>query len=616
MRRGTALFLAGGTCGAALLVGLPLMLVMVVMGGSSDTSGDCAPGGSVVLASSSATGLDEVQAANASAVVSEGLRMGVPQKAIVVALAVASQESRFLNYANDGQGRDLAPDQRGIGASRELPHDAVASDHGSLGIFQQQWPWWASMPELMDPTTASRKFYEALLKTPGWESMDPGAAGQAVQKSAFPDAYDDDVIVATAILGSVSGDGVEPAAYYGGTAASSCGIGSFGGDVVLPVAQAGVSVDQANFGNAGAMWTSTHTGTDFSASCGTPVVAATGGTVTVRTDQSWSGPWLVEINSGPGGVVTWYAHMQQVDVASGDRVRAGQSIGEVGTLGNSTGCHLHFEVRPGGGDPIDPTPWLAKNVGKKLGGPVIEDVAADAQMPGEPAVLMTANIPFWLSDRTVEDRIHSLLRRKPDVLLLQEMGSRSVPAMVARSPGSWAAWQPPGKKARGAIVWNTDEFKVGRRGIALGVKTGRYEAWMPWMLLESDSGTLPVVNIHLPTNASKDPRMAGFYKAMTQRYLRLFSEMNEAGYPPVVGGDWNHPLHQEREPWSPVPQLRRVGLTTNWQHGRPCTGTSANDGRIDGFAYNSDYLRVVRQGCLERGPSDHRPLWIAVAPVG
>lgn len=65
-----------------------------------------------------------------------------------------------------------------------------------------------------------------------------------------------------------------------------------------------------------------------------------------------------------------------------------------------------------------------------------------------------------------------------------------------------------------------------------------------------------------------------------------------------------------------MPQLRRVGLTTNWQHGRPCTGTSANDGRIDGFAYNSDYLRVVRQGCLERGPSDHRPLWIAVAPVG
>jgi exonuclease III len=603
-----------------VLVGLPLVMVMMVMGGSSETTGKCARGGSVVLAASSTTRLDDVQAANASAIVSEGVRMGVPQRAILIALTVASQESNFLNYANDGNGIDLAPDQRGVGASMDLPHDAVGSDHGSVGIFQQQWPWWGSLPELMDPATSARKFYQALLKTPSWQVMDIGAAGQAVQKSAFPKAYDDDVSRAAAILQSSSpASSARPAVYYGGSNAGECALGTFSGRVTYPVAQGGSYVDQANFGNAGSMWASTHTGTDFSASCGTPVLAATAGTVTVRTDQSWSGPWLVEISSGAGGVETWYAHMQRVDVRTGDRVRPGQPIGEVGTEGNSTGCHLHFEVRPGGGDPVDPTQWLSGNVGRKnnLGGPVIENVSAGGDdLPPDSTVLMTANIPFWLPDETVANRIHQLLRRKPDVLLLQEMGKRDVASIVARARGSWAAWQPPGSKNRDVIVWNADKFEVARRGTVLGVKTGRYTAWMPWMLLESDSGTLPVVNIHLPTNASKDPRMAAFYKVMTKRYLRLFSAMNQAGYPPVVGGDWNHPLHEAREPWSPVPQLRRVGLTTNWQHGRPCTGTSANNGRIDGFAYNPDYLRVVGQGCLDRGPSDHRPVWIAVTPVG
>ena len=48
--------------------------------------------------------------------------------------------SEFRNYANDGVGADLEADQQGIEASMELPHDAVGTDHGSLGVFQQQWP--------------------------------------------------------------------------------------------------------------------------------------------------------------------------------------------------------------------------------------------------------------------------------------------------------------------------------------------------------------------------------------------------------------------------------------------------------------------------------------------
>jgi peptidoglycan DL-endopeptidase CwlO len=130
--------------------------------------------------------------------------------------------------------------------------------------------------------------------------------------------------------------------------------------VVLPLAPTAYYFNQDNFGNCGSYWSNCHTGTDFSTSCGTPVLASNSGTVNIRTDQAWSGIWLVQIY-GYGGTVTWYAHMQSIRVVDGQRVAAGQQIGTVGTLGNSTGCHLHFEVRPGGGSPIDPTAWLARH---------------------------------------------------------------------------------------------------------------------------------------------------------------------------------------------------------------------------------------------------------------
>lgn len=621
MRGPKGVILAALVAGACVLVILPLVMVAMVMGGTADQSDECVPSsGSFVLASGVAGGqLDERQLAHASTIVSEGRRLAMPDRAITVALAVASQESGFRNYANDGQGSDLKPDQRGIEHSLELAHEAVGTDHGSLGIFQQQWPWWGTMTELMDPATASRKFYLALRSLPGWAEMSIGDAAQAVQKSAYPDAYDDDVALALELLDSAPGSsGVENAAYFGSTNPGWClEGGAFAGDVVMPLSQEAAYVDQVNFGHSGSHWESTHTGSDFSASCGTPVQAATAGVVTVRTDQSWAGPWLVQIDSGDSGVVTWYAHMQAIQVETGDRVTAGQRIGEVGTLGNSTGCHLHFEVRPGGGEPVDPTRWLSENVGQQPG-TVPASTGGAADLPEQAAMLITANIPHWLSNATVEHRIHQLLSRRPDVLILQEMGHRDVTAMASHTRGSWAVWPKTavGGRDRTVIVWNTDKFRAAQRGLAFGVKTPQYGAWMPWVLLEGGSGTLPVVGMHLPTNASRDPRMAAYFKTMTRRYLRLFGQMNRAGYPPVVGGDWNHPLHEPRESWSPVPQLRRVGLSTNWQHGRPCLGTSARNGRIDGFAFNPDYLAVVRQGCLDRGPSDHRPVWMAVAPTG
>lgn len=601
------ILLAAAVPGAALTLLLPMMMFMSSMGGASDSSRSCTRPGLGVVLVSAPTGytLSARQLEIAGIVINVGRSSGRSDRAILVALAVAAQESRFRNYANDGRGDDLKPDQRRIGRSMELPHDAVGTDHGSLGVFQQQWPWWGTMRELMDPATAAEKFYAALDKVYGWERMSIGEAGQAVQRSAFPRAYDDDVDLARKLLDSAENpDGIAPVSYFG--SATDCVSTVFSGEVVMPVAGSDY-VDSKSFGRQGALWSTVHTGTDFSTACGIPVLASTGGTVSVRTDQAWSGRWLVTIDAGGGGVVTWYAHMQAISVANGDVVHAGQQIGAVGTEGNSTGCHLHFEVRPGGGAPIDPSTWLAENVGTTI--PI------SGTTSGASAVVMTANLPFTLSNARTQRRVRTLLGSGVDVLLLQEVRHRNISAMVARAKGDWGVWQSPGGRGHNAIIWDRSRFRLARGGEKFGADLGSYRRWIPWVLLESEAGTLPVVNIHMPNNASTDPAQRRRYKVMMDRALGLVSELNRAGLPPIVGGDWNEPLDRSLEAWRPVRALSNVGMVTNWAGGPPCDSTDGHGRRIDGFSFNPRYVSVVDQGCLERGPSDHRPVWMAIRPA-
>ncbi|MFF3730249.1 M23 family metallopeptidase [Streptomyces sp. NPDC002476] len=87
-----------------------------------------------------------------------------------------------------------------------------------------------------------------------------------------------------------------------------------------------------------------HTGADYAAPEGTSCVAVLGGSVRVGQDGSF-GNYLV-LRSG--GFDYWYCHLSHRDVTRGS-VRAGQRVAEVGSTGNATGPHLHFEKRPAGG---------------------------------------------------------------------------------------------------------------------------------------------------------------------------------------------------------------------------------------------------------------------------
>ncbi|MFB6549241.1 M23 family metallopeptidase [Streptomyces sp. NPDC056405] len=120
----------------------------------------------------------------------------------------------------------------------------------------------------------------------------------------------------------------------------------------LPVAQHGLS---AYYGQAGINWMSVHSGIDFPVSYGTTVMAATDGTVRTQYNSAYGNMMIV---TAKDGTETWYCHLSSYQVPSGTTVKAGDAIAFSGNSGNSTGPHLHFEVRPAGGSAIDPLSWL------------------------------------------------------------------------------------------------------------------------------------------------------------------------------------------------------------------------------------------------------------------
>jgi murein DD-endopeptidase MepM/ murein hydrolase activator NlpD len=109
----------------------------------------------------------------------------------------------------------------------------------------------------------------------------------------------------------------------------------------------------------------THQGQDVMAACGTPLVAARGGTVQYAGYEGNAGNYIVIDGRGtPDDFM--YAHLAEPSpLHTGETVRTGQPIGIVGETGDAVGCHLHFEMwdAPGwyeGGSPFDPLPYLQK----------------------------------------------------------------------------------------------------------------------------------------------------------------------------------------------------------------------------------------------------------------
>lgn len=102
-----------------------------------------------------------------------------------------------------------------------------------------------------------------------------------------------------------------------------------------------------------------HAGLDIDGATGDPVVSAGPGVVewAGRAPAGYAGYGLMVIVRHGGGVRTLYAHLSRVATATGAVVEAGDPVGSIGTTGNVTGSHLHFEVRVGD-TPVNPRAWL------------------------------------------------------------------------------------------------------------------------------------------------------------------------------------------------------------------------------------------------------------------
>jgi len=107
------------------------------------------------------------QAVNASLITAVAVQRGLPPRAASIALATAMQESKLRNI---GHGDQAGPDSR--------------------GLFQQRpSQGWGTEAQVMDPYYAANAFYDALVKIPGYETLEITDAAQRVQRSAYPDAY-------------------------------------------------------------------------------------------------------------------------------------------------------------------------------------------------------------------------------------------------------------------------------------------------------------------------------------------------------------------------------------------------------------------------------------------
>src|SRR5699024_6526308 len=106
-------------------------------------------------------------------------------------------------------------------------------------------------------------------------------------------------------------------------------------------------------------WGSMHSGLDIANAIGTPIRPLMDGTATSTCRAAGYGNW-VRFQDDDGSVCL-DGHMAILNVAVGERVTAGQQIAGMGNESNSTDSHLHFELHPGGGAPVDPAPWFAEH---------------------------------------------------------------------------------------------------------------------------------------------------------------------------------------------------------------------------------------------------------------
>jgi murein DD-endopeptidase MepM/ murein hydrolase activator NlpD len=302
--------------------------------------------------------LTEDQMRNAAIIIHVGQQLKIPPRGWVIGVATALQESRLTN----------------------LPDLGRRNDHDSIGLFQQRpSQGWGTREQLADPAYQSRKFFEKLLTIRNWQILPLTVAAQAVQRSAFPNAYAKHEPLASEVVDKLTG-GASRA--DGELVALRCAAAG-------EIAASGWTVPVSGPIVSGFRTPSrpSHNGVDIAVPKGTPIHAAAAGVVIQAICNAHVGGsgyscdrdgglnvkgcgWYVDILHA-GNVITRYCHqMVRPYVSIGQSVAAGQIIGVSGSSGHSSGPHVHFEVHVNGDSSffgaVDPVPFM-----NQVGAPLV-----------------------------------------------------------------------------------------------------------------------------------------------------------------------------------------------------------------------------------------------------
>lgn len=115
----------------------------------------------------------------------------------------------------------------------------------------------------------------------------------------------------------------------------------------------------ARFGQRSGLWSRMHTGLDFAGPSGSAISSVAAGTVkSTGYEGAYGNRTVITLLDGTD---IWYCHQSRIAVRVGEKVDPGQVIGYTGSTGNVTGPHLHLEVHPNGGGPVDPYAVLVQH---------------------------------------------------------------------------------------------------------------------------------------------------------------------------------------------------------------------------------------------------------------
>ncbi|MGO1854836.1 MAG: M23 family metallopeptidase [Microbacteriaceae bacterium] len=339
--------LAATAAAGGLLFSLVLGIPLALTGPEAPAAAQgCAIGGPAVagpdvddprLAGLDVAGYSGDQLVNASIIMAVGHErdLSVRDQTIAVMTAMGESGLRVLD-----RGDAVGPDSRGLFQQR---------DNGAWGTYEDR----------MDPARSAGMFYDVLVTVDGREGMTPSYAAHRVQRNADPDHYtrywpaaqqivaalaDVDLDELTASAGSAEHCATTPGELSAEGWTHPLGTASYRFTSPYGVPRYG----------------STHSGVDLAAPDGTPIYAVQDGIVTIAGESSGGNSgFMVAVDHGEG-VQSRYVHSwsDAIYVSVGQEVQAGDHIADVGSSGNSTGPHLHFEIRINA-TPTEPVAYMA-----------------------------------------------------------------------------------------------------------------------------------------------------------------------------------------------------------------------------------------------------------------